>query len=348
MKFRTCSIFAFFLLIWHSTACAQNEASLDKDHIVGLYEAHRSHIESLRSGDVLIKVDVVGNGHLADVKPGPDSVSVVTQTTSYIRYVFDFDNRKLFVVNRREQHVDFFDALSEQIGATKRGTLDRSGIFDLGAKTVLVKMQAATPVDMSGKDRTEEMFLLRLGVPQIFGFGCSTEGLYEVGSLAEVYNCLERFGHPDAIEKIENIGRNRYRVFSSLVLEGSAAGGVRTETDWDVKNQVPIKFVHFAGPKPDPSKKWSLKPIHTSIAEWKKIEGYFLPILCRGSYKGPGEIEDVEFDVDYEVEMQLHWFSINGEVADKFFDPKILEDVPKLAELTDPEYFESTNGGSNR
>lgn len=334
------SLIAVFVFLTLSPVYSQDETAEARKHLAGVFQAHRGNIESIRTGDVIIKFSLLGTGESIGVKPGPDSTSLVSETIGFVRLIFDFDKKRFLVVNRREQTIDLFDALGDQLAETQRAASDSSGLFDSTKSIVLVKQQAGNAADRSSVVTNENQFLGILDVPNFFGLGCSLDCLSGWNSIDSVYQSLDRFGHQDAIIAVENVGNDRYRAFSSLILEGSAAGGVRVETDWDVKRQVPLKFVHYPGPKADPERPENLKPYHTISAEWKSRDGYFVPTFGRGSYKRPFEVSGLEFSVDYEMEMQLHWFSINETIPDEQFDSAILDDLPRISKLIDKSKFE--------
>jgi hypothetical protein len=332
-----------FLLFESVLVYSQDATKKAREHLAGVFQAHKGNLESIRTGDVIIKFSLLGTGQVAGTKPGPDSQSLVSETTGYVRLIFDFDNKRFLVVNRREQTTDIFDALGDQIGNTERGSLDSCGLYDQPNAKILLKRNSERAADSSSFFKNENQFLGILDVPNFFGLGCSLDCLGGWNSLDSVYESLDQFGHQDAISEVKNVGTDRYRAFSSLLLEGSAAGGVRVETDWDVKRQVPLHFVHYPGAKADPNRPENLKPYHTISANWKSIAGYFVPTFGRGSYKRPVEVSDLGFIVDYELEMRLHWFSVNESIPEELFDPTILDDLERTSKLIDKTLFDKSD-----
>jgi hypothetical protein len=343
-----CFLIVLFVFLTPTPACSQVEFEDARKHLAGVFQAHRGNIESIRTGDVIIKSSLLGTGEIMGVKPGPDSSSLVSETNGFVRVIFDFDKKRFLVVNRREQTIDLFDALGDPLAETQRGASDSSGLFDSTKSIVLVKQKAGKAADRSNVVANENQFLGILDVPNFFGLGCSLDCLGGWNSIDSVYQSLDQFGHQDAIVTVENVGNDRYRALSSLVLEGSAAGGVRVETDWDVKRQVPLKFVHYPGPKADPQRPENLKPYHTISANWKLHDGYLVPTFGRGSYKRPLAVSDLEFLVEYEMEMQLHWFSVNEAIPDEQFDSGIFDDLPRLSKLIDKSKFEQKDQSAEK
>lgn len=330
----------FVLCCFSSSVFAQDELSVDKAHMAGVCKAHQGSIESWLTGDVLIKFTLTGTGRRRFVPPGPDSATLVSETSGYVRFIFDFEQKRFVVVNRKKSTTELFDGLENQVGEPVRSADDSAGIYDMVNGVSSAKSIDGTIQDLRRITADENNFLSAVQVPQFMGLGCTPYGATAWQPLKEVFDSCNRYGHVDAITSVENVGKDRYRVGSSIENKSSQAGGSRGETEWDVKRQVPLRFAYYAGPKADPEKKFSLKPIHSCTAEWQEINGYLVPVLGRGSYQQPMSYNNQSFGMSYEFELQLHWFSINEEIPDETFAEAVLKDAKKLAELIDDKWFD--------
>jgi hypothetical protein len=320
---------------------AQDDLTVDKAHMVGVFQAHQANIENLRTGDVLIKLNITGNGVLEDFPPGPDSQSLISETSGYIRFIFDFDQNRFVVANRRKSIFNLYDALGDAIGGANRSADDSAGIYDKPKSVSLLRQSNGQIDDVLRITEDENRFLQAIKVPQFFGLGCSPFSTTDAWQpFSRVFQVMDQTNNVESIRILENVGKNRYRTESVLELKQSPAGGIRFESEWDVKRQVPVAFAYFAGVKADVEKVFSLRPITTCSVEWKELNGEVLPILGRGTNSGGIDVNGRTFGVHYEFEMKMHWFSINEPIPDETFDKEILRDVDKLSELVDGKWFE--------
>lgn len=315
---------------------------VDAQYLSDLFAAHKANIESIQTGDVLIKLTINGTGNSPRGKPGPETVRLVSKTSGFIRFTFDFENQRFIVVNKRETESSQFDSSDNQIGATRRNSDNTSGVFDFEAKVALRRSNRGSRENVSNFVKNGDSFLVTLNVPQLFAFGGTSDGANQWQTFATVFESMDQVGHADLIKSIEHIGKDRYRGQSSMEIAASAAGGFRTDIDWDVKRQVPLRYRHYPGPRPDPAIPGTLKVHASNDVEWTQIEGCYVPIHGRGSSYTPLQLEGVlaDFWGDQETELQFHWFSVNQQIPAESFDPEILENSEKLAELVDGKWFE--------
>lgn len=340
MNIRSMAISLMCAACFNSVIFAQENLTIDKAHMAGVFEVHQSNIENWRTGDVLIKLNITGNGQLAHVNPGPDSVSLLTETSGYVRFIFDFDQKRFVVVNRTKNVVNLFDSLGDEIGIATRMSNDSAGIYDKPKRVSLMRQSNGQIDDLLRITQDENKFLQAMQVPQFFGLGCSPYATNSWQPFSRVFESMNQFGHVDAIRLVDNVGKNRYRVESVREIEQSAAGGTRSESEWDVRRQVPVKFAIFAGVKADVEKVYSLKPMTSCSVEWQEFSGELLPAFGRGANSKGINFNGNTFGVHYEFEMKMHWFSINEPIPDETFDQEILRDVDKLSELVDGKWFE--------
>jgi hypothetical protein len=101
---------------------SQNDKlSVDKDHILGVMEAHLTSLEGWRSGNALIRLRSNGTGRVynresGEFIEGPKAKSVTRSSTIVQRIVFDFDKPRALVLNRTEFEQQVFDSLDKEFG----------------------------------------------------------------------------------------------------------------------------------------------------------------------------------------------------------------------------------------
>jgi hypothetical protein len=230
--------------------------------------------------------------------------------------------------------------LGDEIGDVHRSANDSAGVYDKPNRVSRMRQSNGQIDDLQRMTEDENRFLQVNSVPQVFGLGCSPFSTTDAWQpFSRVFQVLNQTNNVDAIRNLENVGKNRYRTESVLELKQSPAGGIRFESEWDVRRQVPVKFAYFAGVKADVEKAFSLRPITTCSVEWKELNGEVIPVLGRGTNSGGIDVNGRTFGVHYEFEMKMHWFSINETITDETFDKAILRDVDKLSELVDGKWF---------
>lgn len=106
--------------------------------------------------------------------------------------------------------------------------------------------------------------------------------------------------------------------------------------DWDVKRNVPLKFVSYHAP---PNR---FPPVVTANVDWATVDGQVVPASARLSKRNNSHYLDREFQVSIETTVEIHWFSFNQPLPEERFDQQILHDRTKLDELLSEDVFGKT------
>jgi len=348
-----CITVACSLAIFATVVIAQdNKLSVDKDHMVGVIEAHMANVESWRSGDFLLRIRDDGTGRYCrpDAGPGeslyvegPDAMSLISRGDRLHRVVFDFDQQRLLIINRMEIELQVFDALDEDVGEAEKRNDDRVVLLDMTKGIGLSRLKPAIVHRIEGgRMRSPEQFFASWGIPEIRLLGCSALASAP-WSDTHFRLPLDQLRNLDSIEEILHVGDDRYQVFSRHdVNPENRRSGFRTYIDWDVQRHVPRKFAIYNGYSLE-DLPGATKPQWTSTADWKLIDGNCVPVSARHSRTMIRSVYGRYFRISEETTIDLHWFSINSELSDDLFDEKILHDRKKLDELLSEEVFDKNS-----
>jgi hypothetical protein len=351
INFISCVI---LLLAVEKLSAQDKELSVDKDHIIGVIEAHIANVESWRSGDYLVRIRGSSNGRLIEeiidengmrrlpFVEGQNAKSVHSETTRVHRVRFDFDRQNLFIANRSEGREQMFDSLDRKIGDPKVVSQDRAMVLQR-SKAIGASRFEAAPVDRQiGEELPElETALDQFGAPHVRFIGFAPPMLWTGGYLEQKFDQVRR---EDDIIDILNVGNDRYQVLYRFDIDPTnRMRGQRYYYDWDMKRNVPLKYRFYlgfnAGDHPEGD-----KPNAVGHSEWKEIDGANLPISMRYSNPSYKRVDGQEFRFNEEWTVEIHWFSINKELPDEQFAEELLLDQKKLDELLDTSVFDSENG----
>jgi len=334
---------AFFLLGfggWAGDIFAQtSKVSNDKEHFAGVAEAHRANLESWQTGDLLLRVQIDGDGQLYErdkgVVEGPDAETLLTHSFRIFRVVFDFTNGRFLIVRRGAGKAEAFDSLDEPIIIEGVYPIQNQSIrlvlVDPTQSIALVKVKPGVVSEFKAMNSFEKQAQLS-GVPMIPGFGILSVGHWDLKGLLADY---ERITNPDQIDRVDHVGKNTYRV----TCERETRSGFRyaVQTDWDIVNFVPrrtiISSVLEGGG-------YSAKPREEEFVQWKEVNSAMVPISFRrsSSHILPHDIKTFRQKTVQQVD--LHWFSLNEPLDPELFDPSNLTDASKMDKLLDTSVFE--------
>ncbi len=317
----------------NSELYSQDKLSIDKDHMLGVVEAHAVSLEGWRTGDVLIRVTSSGHGRYIRLEDdpgprgqpkyveGPDASSIVVQEDRLFRVLFDFDDQMCLVVGSNREERVIFDALDNEL--TPKVT-DRSGAFlfndpEKGVLTVGTDGRLFRALEMT----TVSGALSVSGAPDIRLLGWNTVSSWDCEYLRDRIAAL---ANVDAISIVSHVGRDSYQ----LVYPGHTEG-TEKKYHWDVKRNVPQKF--WVGRTSDGFAS------HDASAQWQSIDGHHVPVSSQ--YMLAEIIMDGSrwYLMFHEVAVDIHWFSFNKELPEELFQDEILRDRKKLDELLSQEVF---------
>jgi len=353
MILRILMVFGLCFFLDRSFVLAQNnKLSVDKEHIIGSIEAHIANTESWRSGDFLIRIldtnpgryiELIKNEAGADeirTVEGPEAMSVVGEMTRIYRVRFDFDQQQLFMANRSERSEQMYDSLDREIGKPVVRSDDRVIMLQREKGVGATRLEAALIHRMEPKDiPTMEDALDQYGGPNIKFIGFAKPRFWAGGYFERKCDMVR---NQDDIDEISQVGVNRYQVFYRHdVNPQDRRMGLRIYLDWDVKRNVPLKYTGYLGYRLEDYPE-ATKPFQVGTAKWKLIDGSQLPVSARYSGSSIRTIDGRRFRFEEESTVEIHWFSINQELPEEYFDEQILHDRKQLDELLDASVFEET------
>ncbi len=335
--FRTCRFYFVIAFVCCLSTRVQGQTtglSVDKDHMSGVAEAHLATLEGWRKGDVLIRYSTTGNGRFINEEgyvEGPDAVSVVVREDYLARFIFDLDSERTLVINRREREEQLFNALDEELQPPVILVDHRILLYDKTANLQLEKKDAGV-ISRAAKMRPFQEMLASMGVPDLRSWGCVVRTNWDFDRLR---TSIEFNNAVHNIEQLIHVGGDVYRIIAKD-LEGTRGFGGQYATDWDVKRNVPVKFVvHHVAPS-----EGSGNPVITISVKWKSMDGNFVPESSRMSRRSIRPYIGRNFHVEEETTTEVHWFSFNTELSNDVFDEKLLGDRNRLDELLNTDVFD--------
>lgn len=333
------------------SAQGADRLTIDKEHMIGVVDAHFANLESLQKFDVLMRIRTsrIGDKFIIEaddqgvdqmkVIKGPDAEQVVDERTSLHRVMFDKPNGTILILNRCEFTRESLDGLGEPIGAPTKRFDDRSLLIDpqRGIRVARSKPGFSQKVAF-GANVPIERLIDSYGVPNFKFAGFHT--VLRNGD--QVLQYLERFRNVDAIEEILNTGQDRYQVFSRHDIDSQDSRlGIRCYQDWNIEWNVPVRFEIFPGYRaedfPD-----TTEPHVSGNVEWKLLDGCFVPISGRVSSKAAERVNGSMYKVIEEVLFDFHWFSVHRDLPEGLLTENLLQDRKKLDELLDQSVFKNT------
>jgi hypothetical protein len=354
INFISCVI---LLMAVEKLSAQDKELSVDKDHIIGVIEAHIANVESWRSGDFLVRIRNTNNGRLVEeivdekgmrrmpFVEGQNAKSVLSETNRVHRVRFDFDRQNLFIANRSERRDQVYDSLDREIGNPQVVSDDRALVLQRSRAIGASRLEAAVVHRLVGDDLPElETALDQFGAPHVRFIGFSVPILWTGGYLEQKFDQVRR---EDDIIDISNVGKDRYQVLYRFDIDpANRIRGQRYYYDWDMKRNVPLKHRlypgHDVGDHPEGD-----KPLQVGNSEWKEMDGANLPISARYSLSSFKRVNGQEFRFAEEWTVEVHWFSINKELPEEHFTEEVLHDRKKLDELLDTSVFDNEKGKRN-
>ncbi|MBL8889848.1 MAG: hypothetical protein JNL67_07695 [Planctomycetaceae bacterium] len=345
---------SFFVVMLVSTlissisAAQEKQLSVDREHLVGVIEAHLASLEGWRSGDFLFrsisngegKRIVAGETIRGVVQPkvvvGPDAFSVVIREDLLQRVVFDLDKQRALVINRCEIEERVFNGLDEEVGRPIIRLDDRVLLYEFD-KHIFVR-QKAGEIQKTRNQPTMVQMLTSFGVPDVRYFGVN-EGPF--GWSDDVRWRLEYFGNAFGLSEFSNTGQDRYRV---VLRKQEVKESERQPTDegqyaidWDLSCNVPVRFVsHHCSPE-------ACRAAVVADVKWGSHEGNFLPEFARVSHYSHRSYASRNIELSEEKTIDVHWFSFNQELKPELFDVNLLHDRKKLDEMLNTDVFEKSS-----
>ncbi len=341
MSWKTNSVFASLLLLvilGFPTIVKSQEKNLDKEHLVGVIEAHLARLQGWRSGDVLIRVKNDAHGRFLrleeqtpDGEPkyveGPDASSVVRQTETVARLLFDFDRERALVIVRTEDETEIFDGLDDTINKPMLSGRDGVGLLNAEMETAIIKRNGA--MRRLTKVPTIQQFLINSGAPGIKHLGCS---YLELGSWldSDLSKIFEVKTMDERITAVKHVGKDRYQL---VYIGQGALEGSKSIWEWDIERQVPTKFwfgVEATG-----------FTNSENTVQWKSISDHSLPVSSKFLRIGIEPIGARHYWIVNEGTVDLHWFSFDSPLPDEMFNEEILRNPDKLREMMNQDVFDS-------
>lgn len=325
-----------FLCVANETAFAQNELSVDNEHMAGVVSAHLASLEGWQSGDFLVRVSTSGSGrHFrwednqdnmeVDDKirfvEGADASTVDFQSDLLYRVVFDFDAEKCLVVGNVREEVTVFDALDRAMDPIVR---KKNAIFllnDVESGAWQIRPDGKMYNSKQVKSVSNALFVAN--VPDIRFLGWN---------LPLIWNCdrlRTRLGdiRTEAIQEVTHVGQDVYQLRIKSSIEG-----VSNLTRWDVSRNLPVSY--WIGTDRDKTTG------SEGSAKWSEIDGLPVPVSSRFMNAHSSSFGSRDYSMKNEVAVDIHWFSLNQELSDEFFQKDLLSDQKKLDELLNQNVFE--------
>ncbi len=352
MIIRGWTYFCCLIFIVQSGLFAQNEKLfVDKEHLISSIEAHIANMASWQRGDVLIRISISSPGrHVEIVKQegeldkvktveGPNSISVVSESVHVHRVRFDFENQRVFIANRSRSQQQLYDSLDREIGKSNVETDDRVIVLDHANGFGATRMEAALIRRLEpGQLPAIEFALDRHGVPNLKLLGLSGSTLWTGRSYQQRCDLMRNI---EELEEISHVGQDRYKLFYRHKMNpNNSRTGIRCYYDWDANQHLPLKFTAYSGYRTEDFPE-ATQPFISGFAKWQTIDAINVPVMTRNSMGKYGRISGQQFRFQEETTIDIHWFSINQELPDDYFDESLLHDRKALDELLDTGVFEA-------
>ncbi len=344
----------FFAMTVESSLAQVDRLTVDKDHIVGVIEAHITNLEGWQSGDYLIRIqeEALGRHYQSFIEDGienwrvvegADAASISISGSRLYRVMFDIERERVFVAGRGYDEQQLFDGLDSEIGMPKKTQFDSVFLLDRPNGIGASRLRAAQIHKMNAERLPSvRQILAQASVPDIRVLGCHTHwgGVWadDEKRLPDIFNLVRDW---DSIEEITHVGENRYKVFSRHDLRpDDRRFGARYYLDWDVAQQVPVAFSIYSGYRPEDFKNSVKEKAQWSgNTAWKIINGVSVPVSTRAVAGNIKRIDGRVFDIPHEITVDIHWFSVNEELPKELFQEDILHDRKKVDELLDETVF---------
>lgn len=306
--------------------------SIDREHLSSIAEAHFASLEGWRTGDLLIRYSTTGDGRYVTDREvdGPDAMSILVREDYVSRVLFDFDLDRALVINRCEREVQLFNALDQEVQRPAIFVDHRVLLYDKAAELQLEKTETGI-FQRASKLSPLRSAMGAMGIPSLQSWG-STEF---VGWNLELLRTGIQFNNDvHNIERLENVGKNTYRVIAKDREGTLGKFSGQFETDWDVQRNVPVRFVAYHA---DPNE---YEPAATTSVKWKAIDSAFVPESARLSKRSIEVFAGLRFHLKEETNADVHWFSFNSELSKELFSEELLHDRAKLDELLSTDVFD--------
>ncbi len=336
------------LLVSNPRAYSQDVFSVDKEHLAGVVGAHLLSLEGWRTGDFLVRVSTTGSGRYfrweenqdnmeVDDKirfvEGADASTVDFQSDLLYRVVFDFDSERCLVVGNVREVATVLNALDvamEPIVRKKKEVLLLDDL-QLGA----LRIRPDGKMYNSKQANTVSRALSAAGVPDIRFLGWNQVSLWNCDRMRTKLGDISA----DSIHEISHVGRDVYQIRTKAPIEG-----VSVRTQWDVSRNLPVGY--WFGTDRDGTTGGE------GSAKWSEIDGLPVPVSSRFMNAHSSSFGSRDYSMKNEVAVDIHWFSLNQELTDEFFQKDLLSDQKKLDELLNQNVFEKqvedTASGDNK
>lgn len=332
----TYSVGVFFLIVANARLYAQDTLSVDKEHMAGVVSAHLASLEGWRTGDFLVRVSTTGTGRFfrweenqdnmeVDDKlrfvEGVDASTLDFQSDLLYRVVFDIELERCFVVGSIREVATVFDSLDiamepsvKKISATYMLADREAGLLSVGSNGKTYK---------TNQVKTASAALSIAGVPDIRVLGWKNVLPWNSSLLRMQLGDIR----PDSIREISHVGQNVYELRIKTPVDG-----VSVRAQWDVSKNLPVRY--WIGTDLDGT------TAGEGSAKWKEINGFSVPVASRFMKAESREHGLRDYSMRNEVAVDVHWFSLNEELSDEFFQKELLHDQKRLDELLDQSVFD--------
>lgn len=348
MYLRLLIVWLFSVFVSTELVFSQDELSVDREHLAGVVSAHLTSLEGWRSGDFLVRVSTTGSGRFfrweenqdnmeVDDKirfvEGADASTVDFQSDLLYRVVFDFDSERCLIVGNVREVATVLDALDVAMEPIVR---KKSAIFLLDDVEVgVLRIRPDGKMYNSKQVKTVSRALSVAGVPDIRFLGWNQVSLWDDDQVRTQLGDIRA----DSIHEISHVGRDVYQIRTKAPIEG-----VSVRTQWDVSRNLPVGY--WFGTDRDGTMG------SEGAAKWKEIDGLPVPVSSRFMSAEGNTFGSRDYAMKNEVAVDIHWFSLNQELSDEFFQKDLLSDQKKLDELLNQNVFEKqaedTASGENK
>jgi len=237
------------------------------------------------------------------------------------RVVFDFDAERCLVVGNVREEATVFDALDRAMDPIVR---KKNAIFLLNdGESGAWQIRANGKLYNSKQVKSVSRTLAVAGVPDIRFLGWNQVSLWDGD---QVWTQLGDI-RPDSIQEISHVGRDVYQIRTKAPIEG-----VSVRTQWDVSRNLPVGYWFGTDRNQTTGSEGS--------AKWKEIDGLSVPVSSRFMNAEGSTFGSRDYSMKNEVAVDIHWFSLNQELSDEFFQKALLSDQKKLDELLNQNVFE--------
>jgi hypothetical protein len=336
------------LLVSNPRAYSQDEFSVDKEHLAGVVGAHLLSLEGWRTGDFLVRVSTNGSGRFFRWEENQDNMEVDDkirfvegvnastvdfQSDLLYRVVFDFDSERCLIVGNVREVATVLDALDRAMDpiVRKKNTIFLLNDVESGAWQIRPdgKMYNSKQV------KSVSYALFVANVPDIRFLGWNLPLTWDCDRLRTRLGDMRT----EAIQEVRHVGQDVYQLRIKSSIEG-----VSNLTRWDVSRNLPVSY--WIGTDRDKTTG------SEGAAKWSEIDGLPVPVSSRFMNAHSSSFGSRDYSMKNEVAVDIHWFSLNQELSDEFFQKDLLSDQKKLDELLNQNVFEKqaddTANGDNK